>query len=474
MPVVIAVVAVALTASLLVAAELGRRRALRKLAHDALHDHLTDLPNRGLLESRLATALARARRNGFTVGVLVMNIDRFQVVNHNLGHPAGDIVLRAVANRLRAFVRDEDTLARVGGDEFAILLEQATDDTVPARVAERILEGFATPIDTGEEPLAVSVSIGIAHSLDGFENPSDVIRDASMAMRRAKELGRSRYSIFDPGVGEQVRRRLSIETELARAIDGDELELWYQPQIQLSTGRVVAVEALVRWRHPQRGLLLPGEFIEVAEQTGLIDPLGRWVVRKAATTARRLSRPEFEHPPIRVAVNISPRELQRGEELARDVSTALDSVGIDPSLISVEITETLLVGDNEPATAAVRALRRLGVEIAIDDFGTGYSSLAYLSYLPASLVKLDRSFVAGLADHTGETIVRWIVDLTRSLGLQLCAEGVETEEQRTRLLELGCPQGQGFGICKPVPEDELEAAILRLWTPAHGVAPVRS
>jgi diguanylate cyclase (GGDEF)-like protein len=208
MPLVIAGLAVALTASLLVAAELGRRRALRKLAHDALHDTLTDLPNRSQLESRLATALARARRNGFTVGVLVMNIDRFQVVNHNLGHPTGDIVLRAVANRLRAFVRDEDTLARVGGDEFAILLEQATDDTVPARVAERILEGFSTPIDTGEEKLSISVSIGIAHSLDGFENPSDVVRDASMAMRRAKELGRSRYSIFDPGVGEQVRRRL--------------------------------------------------------------------------------------------------------------------------------------------------------------------------------------------------------------------------------------------------------------------------
>jgi EAL domain-containing protein (putative c-di-GMP-specific phosphodiesterase class I) len=280
--------------------------------------------------------------------------------------------------------------------------------------------------------------------------------------------------MFDPEVGAQVHHRLAVETELARAIDADELELWYQPQIELTTGRVVTAEALVRWRHPQRGLLLPGEFIEVAEQTGLIDPLGRWVVREAARTAARLARSSLEGPPVRIAVNVSPKELQRGAQLAADIGAVLETVGVDPALLSVEITETLLVADDEVASAAVRALRRLGVEIAIDDFGTGYSSLAYLSYLPASLVKLDRSFVARLSDPSGETIVRWIVDLTRSLGLQLCAEGVETEEQRRRLLEMGCPQGQGFGICRPVPSDDLEQAIRRLGASAVGTEPVRS
>lgn len=449
-------------ASLLLLIPRLRRRIGSKLAQAGLRDSLTGLPIRGLFEGRLEKALARARRQGFTLAVLVVSIERFQLVNDSLGHDHGDLLLRAVAERLRGCLRDEDTLGRFGRDEFVILLEQVADVTGPARVAERILSSLAEPFQLAGEHVVPAGAIGIAVNARGTQSAGDLVRDAEVALRRAKESGRARYEMFDTSMRANARLRLTLETDLRRALEERELSVRYQPLVALGSGEVVAAEALVRWQHPERGELLPNEFLALAEQTGLIEPIGRFVLEEACRVGSELLRANGRHPHVRMSVNLSDRQLRTGEALVRDVAETLQRTGLPPELLTLEVTETVLVRERDPAFATLEGLQQLGVDLAIDDFGTGYSSLAYLRYLPVSMLKVDKSFVADLQDGVDEKIVKWMVSLGSALDMSVCAEGVETSTQRDALIALGCDIAQGYFYSRPVPEAELPEAIARL------------
>ncbi|MGH2691414.1 MAG: putative bifunctional diguanylate cyclase/phosphodiesterase [Actinomycetota bacterium] len=425
-------------------------------------DNLTGLPTRALIEERLEKALARAQRNGYTLAVLVVSVDRFQLVNESLGQDHGALLLRAVAERLHGCLRDEDTLGRFGRDEFIILLEQVADATAPARVAERILSALAEPFRLAGEHVVPAGSIGIAVNARGTQPAADVIRDAEVAMRRAEQQDGSCYEMFDPSMRDLARKRLTLETGLRRALDNGELSVRYQPLIAMDSGDVTAAEALVRWQHPDRGELLPADFLNLAEQTGLIEPIGNWVLYEACRVGSQLMGADGRPPYTRMSVNLSERQLRAGPALVREVAETLRITGLPPELLTLEVTETVLVEERDPALSTLEALKELGVGIAIDDFGTGYSSLAYLRYLPVTMLKIDKSFVADLQDGVDTKIVKWMVSLGSALGLSVCAEGVETREQRDSLLELGCDTAQGYFYSRPVPEAELTETISRL------------
>jgi diguanylate cyclase (GGDEF)-like protein len=439
-----------------------RGRILSRIARAALRDTSTGLPVRALFENRLDKAIARARRNGFTLGVMAVSIDRFQLVNDSLGQAHGDLLLRAVAERLRRCLRDEDTLSRFGKDEFVILLEQVEDATGAARVAERILSSLTDPFQLAGEDVVAAGSIGIAISERGTQPAADLVRDAQVAMRRAKERDRSRYEMFDTSMRASARQRLTLESELGRALERNELSVRYQPLVGLASGEVVGAEALVRWQHPERGELLPGAFLEVAEQNGMIEPIGEWVLHEACRVGSELLRSNGSHPHIRMNVNLSVNQLRAGLGLVQKVAETLRETGFPAELLTLEITETVLVRERDPASATLDALRALGVQLAIDDFGTGYSSLSYLRYLPISLLKVDNSFVADLQDGVDEKIVKWMVSLGSALDMPVCAEGVETREQRDALIALGCELAQGYFFSRPVPESELRETLERL------------
>jgi diguanylate cyclase (GGDEF)-like protein len=439
-----------------------RGRILSRIAQAALRDALTGLPVRALFENRLDKAIARARRNGFTLGVMAVSIDRFQLVNDSLGQDHGDLLLRAVAERLRRCLRDEDTLSRFGKDEFVILLEQVEDATGAARVAERILSSLTDPFQLAGENVVAAGSIGIAISERGTQPASELVRDAQVAMRRAKERDRSRYEMFDASMRASARQRLTLESELGRALERNELSVRYQPLVALASGEVVGAEALVRWQHPERGELLPGAFLDVAEQNGMIEPIGEWVLREACRVGSELLRSNGSHAHIRMNVNLSVKQLRGGAGLVHKVAEILRETGFPAELLTLEITETVLVRERDPASATLDALRALGVQLAIDDFGTGYSSLSYLRYLPVSLLKVDNSFVADLQDGVDEKIVRWMLSLGSALDMPVCAEGVETKEQRDALIALGCELAQGYFFSRPVPEGELRETLTRL------------
>jgi diguanylate cyclase (GGDEF)-like protein len=439
-----------------------RGRILARIAQAALRDTLTGLPVRALFENRLDKAIARARRNGYTLGVLAVSIDRFQLVNDSLGQDHGDLLLRAVVERLRRCLRDEDTLSRFGKDEFVILLEQVEDATGAARVAERILSSLTDPFQLAGEDVVAAGSVGIAISERGTQPAADLVRDAQVAMRRAKEADSSRYEMFDTSMRASARQRLTLESDLRRALERDELTVRYQPLVSLASGEVMGAEALVRWQHPERGELLPAEFLAVAEQNGLIEPIGEWVLREACRVGSELHRSNGSHANVVMNVNLSVRQLRAGAQLVQKVAETLRATGLPPELLTLEITETVLVRERDPASATLDALRALGVGIAIDDFGTGYSSLAYLRYLPVSLLKVDNSFVADLRDGVDERIVKWMVSLGSAMDMPVCAEGVETKQQRDALIVLGCDLAQGYFFSRPVPEAELREAISRL------------
>ncbi len=439
-----------------------RGRILSRIAQAALRDTLTGLPVRALFESRLDKAIARARRNGFTLGVMAVSVDRFQLVNDSLGQDHGDLLLRAVAERLRRCLRDEDTLSRSGKDEFVILLEQVEDATGAARVAERILSSLTDPFQLAGEDVVAAGSIGIAISERGTQPAADLVRDAQVAMGRAKERDRSRYEMFDTSMRASARQRLKLESDLGRALERNELSVRYQPLVALATGEVVGAEALVRWQHPERGELLPGDFLAVAEQNGMIEPIGEWVLREACRVGSELLRTNGSHAHIRMNVNLSVKQLRAGAELVQKVAETLHETGFPPELLTLEITETVLVRERDPASATLDALRALGVQLAIDDFGTGYSSLSYLRYLPVSLLKVDNSFVADLQDGVDEKIIKWMLSLGSALDMPVCAEGVETKEQRDALIALGCELAQGYFFSRPVPEGELLNTLTQL------------
>jgi diguanylate cyclase (GGDEF)-like protein/PAS domain S-box-containing protein len=431
-----------------------------QLRHGALHDSLTNLPNRTLFVEHVAQALQRSEREAdFRFAVLFVDIDRFKMVNDSLGHLAGDRVLSMVARRLEAGTRPGDMVARLGGDEFTLFLEDVGDVLDSARVAERVQRDLLEPFVVEGQEVFLTASIGIALSTTGYLRPEDLLRDADIAMYRAKGLGRARYEVFDPGMRDRAQARLGLETGLRRAIERAEFRLVYQPIVGLESGRVTGFEALVRWAHPERGLVAPAEFIGVAEETGLISQIGRWVLHEACRRARewQVARPDVE--PVTVAVNLSPRQVAH-VGLMDHVASALRESGLEPACLRLEITESVLMEGLDEVAALLDRLRGLGVELHMDDFGTGYASLSYLRRFPLQALKIDRSFVRRMGSRRSDLeVVRTILALAQNLGMGVIAEGVETEAQRRRLLELGCAYGQGYLFARPLEPGEAEALV---------------
>ena len=438
---------------------------IRRALYRALHDPLTGLANRGLLMDRLGQALARTRRRPGCVAVLFLDLDRFKVVNDSLGHAAGDDLLVEVANRLEAATGPADTVARLGGDEFVVLAEDVAGADGALALARRLRRAVSAPMPVaGGQTVVMTASIGIALSEPGLDigegNPSSLLWDADAAMYRAKDCGRDRAHLFEDGLRAGSVSRFRSEAMLRHALDHDGLRLHYQPLVDLRSGALCGAEALVRLEHPDRGLVPPAEFIPVAEETGLIVPLGAWVVAEAAAQAAawRSLQPAGV-PPMTVSINISGRQLNTAG-FAVEVGAAIARSGADASHLCFEITENALVDAGGTGVSTLEGLKSLGVGLAIDDFGTGHSSLTWLRRLPADFLKIDRQFVAGLPAHPGDTaIVRAVLDLGRNLGLTTVAEGVETPEQLAALRDLGCDWAQGFLLARPGPAESVTALL---------------
>jgi diguanylate cyclase (GGDEF)-like protein len=423
--------------------------------HRALHDMLTGLPNRALFLDRLEHAASRATRKGPRPAVLFLDLDGFKRVNDSLGHGAGDQLLVEVGHRLVTSVRPGDTVARFGGDEFAVLLEDVEDDDEATVVAERIMASLHVPFRVQKRDVSVSVSVGVATLEEAGE---DLLRDADLAMYQAKARGKGHYQVFHPAMHATLVERLRLETDLGCAVERNEFEVAYQPIVELASGAVVAVEALVRWRHPHRGLLLPAAFIPAAEETGLIRAIGSQVIRQACMQVAAWQCRHRSVSPLAVAVNLSVHQLN-DPDLVSEVAGVLERSGLEPRSLILEITETMLMEDLERAVLA--RLKELGVQIAVDDFGTGYSSLQYLERFPIDILKIDRSFVGGVGESSDSVVAKAIIDLGESLKLRVIAEGVEREEQVSRLQGLGCSWGQGYYYARPQEAAQLEQLIAR-------------
>jgi len=432
-----------------------QRRSEAKITHMAQHDALTDLPNRVLLRERMEHAIAVTRNGGLDLAVLMLDLDRFKEVNDTLGHPAGDSLLRAVAARLRECTTETALIARLGGDEFAVIDYVTNPAVEAAALAENIRKALCEPFDLGDHRVTVGTSIGIAIApRDG--NDSDVImKSADLALYSAKSGGRGAFRFFEPELDELMHARRNLERDMRDALAGRQFELHYQPFVSAATGKTIGFEALLRWHHPQRGLVLPSEFIPLAEETGLIVPLGEWVLRTACAEAAKW--PAY----VRIAINLSPAQF-RSTELVPVVVGALASSGIAPHRLELEVTETVIMHDSDAVFAVLAQLRELGVRIALDDFGTGYSSLSFLQRFPFDKVKIDRSFVGELSSARAEAhhLARAVVRFAVSLGKTTTAEGVETKEQLDILREEGCAETQGYYFSRPMPASDI-ATMLR-------------
>jgi diguanylate cyclase (GGDEF)-like protein/PAS domain S-box-containing protein len=440
--------------------DVTERKALEeRLEYQAFHDPLTDLPNRQLLVDRLGHALRHiGRKKGCRVAVLFMDLNNFKSVNDSLGHEAGDLLLVAMAERLKGCLRPEDTLARIGGDEFIVLLEDAQSPDEPVRVAQRIIDVLTNPFLLNGKELYARASIGIAMGGERTTDPSDLLRDADTAMYRAKEEG-SGYSVFDPAMHERAIGRLEAENDLRRAVETGEFVVHYQPIVGLQSGRPFAFEALVRWDHPERGLLNPDEFVPLADESGLVVPMGERVLREACLRAREWQAEYPCLPPLMMCVNLSARQLTR-PDLAEMVEGILKETGLEGRCLTLDVTETVYVSTLEGNTMDLDRLRSMGVRISLDDFGTGYSSLSYLKRLPADAIKIDKSFVRGLGEDVEDTaIVGMVVELAHTFGMEAIAEGVETEAQAELLREMGCDFAQGFHISKPLLPDDVSRLL---------------
>ena len=432
-----------------------RRFAHEKLAHQALHDPLTGLPNRALVLDRIAQALSRSVRHHWSVAVLFFDVDRFKVVNDSLGHSAGDALLVLVVERLQSLLRPGDTMSRLGGDEFLVVCEEVDGADQARHLAERLSDAFRSPFVLGEREMFATASLGIALGRAPEATPEGLLRDADAAMYRAKELGRARCEVFDEDMRAQALRRLDTEHAMPRALERNEFRILYQPIVGLDTGTMTGVEALVRWEHPEHGLITPAEFVPIAEDNGLIVPLGAWVLRQAMEQAAQWHRQRPSRRDLHVTVNLSARQVQ-DPGLPFAVATALDELKMDPSALTLEITESVLMHDRDISLARLLDLKFLGVRLAIDDFGTGYSSLAYLQRFPLDVLKVDKAFVDGVAHGPEESaLAAAIIRLGHTLHLRTVAEGVESPEQVAHLRRLGCQEAQGYLFAKPLPADEV-------------------
>ena len=436
-----------------------RKLAEEQLLHDAFHDALTNLSNRALFMDRLAGAVARARRReDYWFAVLFLDIDRFKVVNDSLGHIVGDLLLIAIARRLEICLRPGDTVARLGGDEFAILLEDISDVSDSIRVAERIQKELQYAFNLSGYEVFATASIGIAPGSSAYERAEDILRDADTAMYRAKALGRARHQVFDKAMHARAVALLQLETDLRRAVERNEFRLFYQPIVSFQTGQMYGFEALIRWIHPEKNIVSPAEFIPVAEETGLIIPIGRWVLREACRQMKDWQSTYPDLPPLTISVNLSGKQLSQ-PDLIHDIKTILSETDLDPSFLELEITESVIMENAEHAADMLSQLRDLRVQINVDDFGTGYSSLSYLHRFPVNNLKIDQSFVSRIGiDEENSEIIGTILTLARNLGMDVIAEGVETKEQLVHLQDLGCEQGQGYYFSVPV--DHQGASLL--------------
>jgi len=430
----------------------ARKMAEERLLHDALHDHLTGLPNRALFMDRLGMAIAHAKRRlSYTYAVLFIDLDRFKNVNDSLGHSVGDELLIAVARRLESCLRPGDTVARLGGDEFTILLDEVADIDHAVQVAQRLHREIARPFKVQGYEVFVTMSLGITLGAGGhYDRPEEVLRDADTAMYGAKTSGKARDAVFDYQMHDRAVALLELETDLRRAIERAEFEIHYQPIISLSTGRIDAFEALLRWRHPRRGLLAPDSFVPVAEDTGLIVPIGWWVLHEACRQLADWQLLPWTGERLAVTVNLSGKQFMQADLVER-IEEILRSAGVEAGSLRLEITESTIMEQADDAVEKLLALRRLGVKLYIDDFGTGYSSLSYLHRLPVDALKIDRSFISEMDSEAERAeIVGTIVTLARTLRMDVAAEGIETAEQVTRLRALACHYGQGFFFSEPL------------------------
>ena len=441
-----------------------QRLAEAQIAHMALHDPLTDLPNRRLFRQRLEEALRR-RARGVPCAVLCLDLDQFKDVNDTLGHPVGDVLLKAVTERLRGIVRQTDTVARLGGDEFAIV-QSSVDHPADATVlATRLLGELSTPFDVAGHQVVIGTSIGIAIAPDDGSDPDLLLKSADIALYQAKSDGRDRYRYFEPEMDALIQARRELELDLRRAIVDGEFELYFQPLVNLQKERISGFEALIRWRSPRRGMVSPAEFIPLAEEMGLIVPIGEWVLNKACRHA--MSWPE----PLKLAVNISTVQFKSGD-LVPVTTRALQESGLDPARLELEITESVMVHDFDAVLSMLYQLKQLGVSISMDDFGTGYSSLSYLLSFPFDKIKIDQSFVRGLGSKPDcMAIIRAITGMCASLGITATAEGVETAQQLSLLRAERCTEIQGYLVSKPRPAPEIPGLIdaRRGRHPAHGL-----
>jgi diguanylate cyclase (GGDEF)-like protein/PAS domain S-box-containing protein len=436
-----------------------RRRAEEQLLHEAFHDSLTGLPNRALFIDHLKLAVNHCRRRpGYLFAVLFIDLDRFKVINDSLGHMVGDELLVTIARRLEICLREGDTIARLGGDEFTILLDGIKDYGDAQRVAERVQEVLEQPFGLAGRELFVTASVGIKYSGDGDEQPEDILRDADTAMYCAKALGKAQYQVFDAKMHTHALTLLEIESDLRRAIEKEEFEVKYQPIVSLESGRIRGFEALVRWRHPERGLILPSDFIPIAEETGLIIQIDRWVLKQSCLQMRRWQEALPVTRRMKISVNLSCKQFMQ-PTIVGQVLEILQETGLDPGSLKLEITESVMMERGDYAMSVLEQLSGAGIELSLDDFGTGYSSLSYIHHFPVTALKIDQSFIKRIGREQNGEIVRAVVALARNLGLEVVAEGIETVMQLNQLKALGCEQGQGYYFSEPIDEESATGLI---------------
>ena len=435
----------------------ARKQTEQRIHHIAQHDALTGLPNRSLLQDRLAQAVAYSGRTGHAVWVMLLDLDRFKFVNDSMGHKAGDVLLMTIAARLRSALRDTDTVARLSGDEFVVILTEHHDEALSTDIVQRLMESVAQPVMLGTKEFFVTCSIGVAIYPSEGAPAESLIEHADIAMYRAKKVGRNNVQFYTPAMNEEAQERVRIESALRCALERNEFVLHYQPQVNLVSGQVVGMEALIRWQHPELGMVAPNRFICVAEETGLIVPIGAWVLRTACAQTRAWQQAGLGQ--LRVAVNLSARQFGAPNLLA-DIAAVLEHTGLPPDRLEIELTESLFMSDVSLAVELLHSMKNLGVKLSIDDFGTGYSSLSYLSRFPIDVLKIDRSFVADIGrDANDAAIVASIIALAHNLTLDVIAEGVETEEQLDYLRRHGCDEMQGYFFSRPLAADAFEALL---------------